>query len=95
MGQIYSEPVKMKPTLGYVGIKLREPNTICLLHAPREVIAATESVIKKSLEKQVNQQDLLKNLMCMVVGATVLAHIIAFNWNQTKLQQSVENSSQS
>ena len=51
MGQIYSEPVKMEPTLGYVGIKLREPNTICLLHAPREVIAATESVIKEIFRK--------------------------------------------
>jgi len=45
MGQTFSEPVSMDPTLGYVGIALRSPNKIRLLHAPREVVEVTERVI--------------------------------------------------
>merc|ERR1711915_310960 len=51
------------------------------MHLEKKLLPQNLS-LKKSLEKQANQQVLLKNLTCMVVGDTVLAHIIAFNWNQ-------------
>ena len=47
MGQEFSEPVVNNPNLGYVGVALRTPNKLRLIHAPPEVVAMTASVIKE------------------------------------------------
>ena len=38
-------PLVSDPSLGYVGVALRTPNRIRLIHAPREVVSMTERVI--------------------------------------------------
>ena len=45
MGQTFSEPVVNDPRLGYVGVALRSPNKVRLIHAPPEVVTMTERVI--------------------------------------------------
>ena len=47
MGNDFSEPVKMDPTLGYVGIGLRINRSVYLYHAPTEVIEAAKRIIKE------------------------------------------------
>eukprot|EP00092_Neocalanus_flemingeri_P024478 GFUD01026546.1.p1 GENE.GFUD01026546.1~~GFUD01026546.1.p1 ORF type:complete len:438 (+),score=109.53 GFUD01026546.1:178-1491(+) len=45
MGQTFSSPVACDPSLGYVGVALRSPNKIRLVHAPGDVVSMTERVI--------------------------------------------------
>lgn len=47
MGQTFSEPVVNNPSLGYVGVALRTPNKLRLIHAPPEVVEMTGRVIRE------------------------------------------------
>merc|ERR1719376_407337 len=47
MGQTFSEPVVNNPSLGYVGVALRTPNKLRLIHAPPAVVEMTGRVIRE------------------------------------------------
>ena len=55
MGNEFSEPTVMQPELGYVGIVLRSPGKVRLLHAPSDVVHLTKNVIRE-VEKRVGNE---------------------------------------
>ena len=79
MGQTFSEPVICDPSLGYVGVALRSPNRIRLIHAPREVVSMTERVIGEINRKSGEGNESFSKDKYGTIGMTLGSYCFTLN----------------
>jgi len=79
MGQTFSEPVVSNPGLGYVGVALRSPNKIRLIHAPSEVVSMTERVIEEVSRKSGQEGEVVTKDKHGTVGMSLGSYCFTLN----------------